>query len=113
MWIVSPQGGGEGETSDLLYYKSPSLAGVVVKALEGREERQGLDLRRWHNSGFGDNVGRKLEGRYHSIGDIGLYLYTSIIYIGQIYQLEMLTSSMATCTYWKSIIEMAFNSILL
>ena len=32
---------------DLFYYKSPSLVGVVVKALEGREERQGLDLRRW------------------------------------------------------------------
>ena len=31
---------------DLFYYKSPSLVGVVVKALEGREERQGLDLRR-------------------------------------------------------------------
>ena len=32
---------------DLFYYKSPRKAGVVVKALEGREERQGLDLRRW------------------------------------------------------------------
>ena len=27
-------------------YKSPRKVGVVVKALEGREERQGLDLRR-------------------------------------------------------------------
>ena len=33
--------------SDLFYYKSPGLVGLVVKALEGREERQGLDLRRW------------------------------------------------------------------
>ena len=33
--------------SDLFYYKSPSLVGVVVKALEGQEERHGLDLRRW------------------------------------------------------------------
>ena len=35
-----------GGYSDLFYYKSPSLVGVVVKALEGREERQGLDFRR-------------------------------------------------------------------
>ena len=27
--------------------RSPRKEGVVVKALEGREERQGLDLRRW------------------------------------------------------------------
>ena len=31
---------------DLFYYKSPRYVGFVVKALEGREERQGLDLRR-------------------------------------------------------------------
>ena len=35
-----------GVYSDLFYYKSPRKAGDVVKALEGREERQGLDLRR-------------------------------------------------------------------
>ena len=52
VWIVSPQGGGEGATSDLLYYKSPRMVGVVVKALEGREERQGLDLRRCLNPGL-------------------------------------------------------------
>ena len=37
---------------DLFYYKSPSLVGVVVKALEGREERQGLDLRRCSLTGY-------------------------------------------------------------
>ena len=31
----------------LFYYKSPRKGGVVVK---GREERQGLDLRRWGSS---------------------------------------------------------------
>ena len=36
-----------GVYSDLFYYKSPRMVGVVVKALEGREERQGLDSRRW------------------------------------------------------------------
>ena len=35
-----------GGYSDLFYFKSPRKAGVVVKALEGREERQCLDLRR-------------------------------------------------------------------
>ena len=43
---ISPPGEGGGGNSDLLSYKSPRKEGVVVKALEGREERQGLDLRR-------------------------------------------------------------------
>ena len=38
------RGGGRGAPFN---YKSPRKGGVVVKALEGREERQGLDLRRW------------------------------------------------------------------
>ena len=41
-----PNEEGMGGYSGLFYYKSPSLVGVVVKALKGREERQGLDLRR-------------------------------------------------------------------
>ena len=41
-----------GGYSDLFYYKSPSLVGLVVKALEGREERQGLDLRRCQMPSF-------------------------------------------------------------
>ena len=40
--------------SDLFYYKSPRMVGVVVKALEGREERQGLDLT---HPAFDDPVG--------------------------------------------------------
>ena len=43
---VSPPGEGGGGYRPP-FYKSPIYVGVVVKALEGREERQGLDLRRW------------------------------------------------------------------
>ena len=43
---VSPSREGE-RGSDLFYYNSPILIRVAVKALEGWEERQGLDLRKW------------------------------------------------------------------
>ena len=33
-------------------YKCPRKVGVVIKALEGREERQGLDLGRWVREAF-------------------------------------------------------------
>ena len=44
---VSAKREGGGGRSAPFHYKSPRKEGVVVKALEGREERQGLDLRRW------------------------------------------------------------------
>ena len=50
-----PNEEGMGGYNDLFYYKSPSLVGRVVKALEGWEERQGLDLRRCICSDFTDS----------------------------------------------------------